>query len=334
MDDVIHSKADRLVVPRQRWGMPYQEVNPRREQHDDRRPPPRRYLRRPAGPNEPRNIFVVPRPAGWLRVVLPRPDRAKGQTTLPLWGSGMNRIGGSTYSRQPFRPQFEDLHEAGFDYAELDLSWLRIDPNDLRREAFGLAEILPVETAHLPPPRFSKDHLNEIRGFLQAIVAVGCRTFNVHLVESRFVSGVPLDRKVPWLADLVDAARAAGATVTLENLDEDIATLRAVFDAIPHLQFCLDIGHASLDGITDRPVRMLEAFAPRLGLVHAHDNRGGHGEAGDLHLPFGRGGIPLESILRAVRRSGFGGPATLELFSGTREEKTESLRKARAWLGP
>ncbi len=246
----------------------------------------------------------------------------------------MVRIGGSTYSRQPFRPQFEELRTAGFDYAELDLTWLRIDANDLRRQAFGLAGILPVETAHLPPPRFSKDHLNEIRGFVDALVPVGGRIFNVHLMESRFVSAVPFDRKVPWLADLVDAARTAGATVTLENLDEDIATLQAVFDSIPHLRFCLDIGHASLDGITDRPYRLLEAFAPRLGLVHAHDNRGGHGEAGDLHLPFGHGAIPLEPILRAVRRSGFGGPVTLELFSGTRDVKAESVAKARAWLGP
>jgi len=245
----------------------------------------------------------------------------------------MVRIGGSTYSRQPFRPQFEGLRDAGFDYAEIDLSWLRIDPNDLRREVVGLAEILPVETAHLPPPRFSKAHLNEIRGFLDAVGPAGVRTFNVHLAESRFVAAVPLDRKVPWLADLVDAAQTAGATVTLENLDEDLATLRGVFDAIPPLRFCLDVGHASLDGITDRPYRLLEAFAPRLGLVHAHDNRGGHGEAGDLHLPFGRGGIPLEAILRAVRRAGFDGPVTLELFSGTRDEKAESVRKARAWLG-
>ncbi len=69
-----------------------------------------------------------------------------------------------------------------------------------------------------------------------------------------------------------------------------------------------------------------------LALVHAHDNRQGHGEAGDLHLPFGKGTVDVERIICAVRDRGFRGPVTLELFSGTREEKAASLAKARAWL--
>jgi len=35
-----------------------------------------------------------------------------------------------------------------------------------------------------------------------------------------------------------------------------------------------------------------------------------------------------------VRDRGFRGPVTLELFSGTKEEKADSLAKARAWLSP
>ena len=245
----------------------------------------------------------------------------------------MNRIGGSTYSRQPFRGQFEELHDAGFDYAELDLTWLHVSPDDLRREAFAFADLLPIETAHLPPPRYSKDHLAEFRGFLSAVVPVGCRIFNVHLAESRFVPRVPLDRKVAWLGELVDAARDMAATITLENLDEDVATLQTVFDAIPSLRFCLDVGHANLDGFTDRPYRLLGAFASRLGLVHAHDNKGGHGEAGDLHLPFGRGGIDLGRIFSALRRTGFEGHVTLEIFQGGPEEKRASLEAARQFLG-
>ena len=245
----------------------------------------------------------------------------------------MHRVGGSTYSRQPFRPQFDQLRDLGFDYAEIDLTWVRANPDDLRREAFGLADLLRIETAHLPPPRYSKSHLDEFRGFLAALVPVGCRVFNVHLVESRFVAAVPLDRKIPWLRELVDAASGMDALVTLENLDESIDTLHAVFDAVPALRFCLDVGHASLDGSAEQPFRLLDAFGSRLALVHAHDNRQGHGEAADLHLPFGRGTIQLEPILRGVSRRGFDGPVTIELFTGTREEKADSLARARAWLG-
>ena len=245
----------------------------------------------------------------------------------------MVTIGGSTYSRRPFRLQFEELRAAGFDYAELDLTWLRMNPDELRREAFGLTGILPIETAHLPPPRYSKAHLAEFRGFLAAVVPVECRIFNVHLAESRFVPAVPLDRKIAWLGELADAAGEAGATITLENLDEDLDTLRAVLDAIPRLQFCLDIGHANLDGFTDRPYRLLGAFASRLGLVHAHDNKGGHGEAGDLHLPLGRCGIDLARTFSELKRSGYGGHVTLEIFQGGPEDKRASLEATRQFLG-
>lgn len=244
----------------------------------------------------------------------------------------MARFGGSTYSRQPFRPQFEALRAAGFDYAELDLTWLRVNPDDLRREAFGLSELLAVDTAHLPPPKFTKAHLEEFRAFLSAVAPVGCRIFNVHLAESRFGGPVPIARKIPWLRDLVDTARGSHVDVTLENLDETPETLRTVLDAIPDLGFCLDIGHANLDGFTDRPFRLLEAFGPRLRLVHAHDNRGGHGEAGDLHLPFGKGGIDFARTFAALKQSGFDGHVTLEIFRGGPEDRRASLEAARRLL--
>ncbi len=244
----------------------------------------------------------------------------------------MVRLGGSTYSRQPFRPQFEGLRAAGFDYAELDLTWLRVNPDDLRREAFALADLLPIETAHLPPPKFTKAHLEEFRGMLRAVAPVGCRVFNVHLAESRFVPAVPLDRKIAWLRDLVTAAGEARALVTLENLDESVDTLRFVLDAVRDLRFCLDVGHANLGGFTDRPYRLLEAFAPRLGLVHAHDNKGGRGEAGDLHLPFGQGGIDLAKTFAALKQRGFDGHVTLEIFQGRPEDRRASLETARRLL--
>ena len=64
----------------------------------------------------------------------------------------MVRIGGSTYSKRPFEPQVRELKEAGFDYVELDLAWIEAGPK-LEQDAMALSEILPIETAHLPPSR-------------------------------------------------------------------------------------------------------------------------------------------------------------------------------------
>ena len=248
-------------------------------------------------------------------------------------GPAMVRIGGSTYSKRPFLPQLRELREAGFDCWEIDLTWLEAGPK-LEREALALSEILPIETAHLPPSRFTTQDQERFRRFLDYTALAGPRIFNMHLLPSRSARGVPLDARTSWLAELVDAAHSRGLTVTLENLDEGPSVLADVLARVPRLKACLDIGHASLDGQRERPLEFLSRLGDRLALVHAHDNRQGHGEAGDLHLPFGRGTIALEPILRAVRGSGFDGHVTLEFFGATKEEKAESLAKARAWLGP
>ena len=243
----------------------------------------------------------------------------------------MVRIGGSTYSKRPFEPQVRELEEAGVDYWEFDLSWIDPTPR-LQAEATAVAGILPAETAHLPPPRFTKDDQARFQKFLDIAAPAGPRIFNVHLMPAKAAAGIPLDVRTAWLGELVDAAHSRGLTITLENVEEPLSILAEVFTRIPRMKACLDIGHASLDGDNERPFQLLSLIRDRLALVHAHDNRQGHGEAGDLHLPFGRGTIGLETILRSVRDSGFDGHVTLELFTGTREEKTESAVRARAWL--
>ncbi len=243
----------------------------------------------------------------------------------------MVRIGGSVYSRRPLPPQVRELRETGFDAWEIDLTWLEPGPK-LEQEALALSQVLPIGTAHLPPSRFTREDQGRFQRFLDYTALAGPKVFNVHLLPARSARGVPLDARTAWLAELVDAARSRGLTITLENLDETIPVLAEVFSRLPRIHACLDVGHASLDGQGQRPLEIASLIGDRLALVHAHDNRQGHGEAGDLHLPFGRGTIPLESILRGVRRAGFDGHVTLEFFTGTREEKAASLAKARVWL--
>src|SRR5207247_442978 len=71
----------------------------------------------------------------------------------------------------------------------------------------------------------------------------------------------------------------------------------------------------------------LAALADRLGLAHLHDNHGGHGEAGDEHLPFGHGPIDLARDVTALKARGYGGPPTLEIFKGTADDRRARLPK-------
>lgn len=241
------------------------------------------------------------------------------------------RIGGSTYSKEPFPRQVAELRESGFDYAELDLTWVTLDPTKLREEATDLAKRLPLETAHLPPSRFTHADLARCVGFIDALAPVGARIFNAHFLEARASPRVAPEAKTSWLADFVRAATDRDVTVTLENVDEPPDLLRRTLDAIPALRACVDVGHAHLDGRADGARAYLDLLGDRLELVHVHDNHGGHGEPGDEHMPFGQGTIDLERDVRALRAAGYDGRVTLEIFKGTPDDRRACLRKMRRW---
>lgn len=241
------------------------------------------------------------------------------------------RIGASTYSKEPFARQVDELREAGFDYAEFDLTWVTSEPAKLREEATELAKKIPLETAHLPSSRFHAADLARFVGFMDALAPIGTRAFNAHFLEERSSPRITPEVKIAWLADLVRAGTDRGVVVTLENVDEPPEVLRRVLDAIPNLRFCLDVGHAHLDRRVDGGREYLERLGDRLGLAHVHDNHGGHGQKGDEHLAFGQGTIDLERDVRAIRASGYDGQATLEIFKGTADDKKACLRKMRRW---
>ncbi|TLZ46109.1 MAG: sugar phosphate isomerase/epimerase [Methanobacteriota archaeon] len=241
------------------------------------------------------------------------------------------RIGGSTYSREPFPKQVDELRESGFDYAELDLTWLSWEPAKLQAEAETLGKRLPLLTAHLAPSQFHDADLARFVGQIDALEPVGTRIFNVHFMEARSAPRISPEAKTSWLRDLVKAATDREVTVTLENVDETPEVLRKVLDAVPDLRSCLDVGHAHLDKRTDGARTYLAALGDRIGLAHVHDNHGGHGESGDEHLPFGQGTIDLERDVRALKARGYEGHATLEIFKGTPDDKKACLRKMRRW---
>jgi sugar phosphate isomerase/epimerase len=241
------------------------------------------------------------------------------------------RIGASTYSREPFPKQVDEVREAGFDYAELDLTWVTWDPARLRSEAEALAKHLPLPTAHLPPSQFHQADLARFVGFMDALAPLGTKVFNAHFLEARSAPRISAPTKTSWLSDLVRAATDRDVVVTLENVDEPPEVLRKVLDAIPNLRYCLDVGHAHLDKRTDGARTYLAALGDRLGLAHIHDNHGGPGEAGDEHLPFGQGTIDLERDVTALKDRRYDGYATLEIFKGIPDDKKACLRKMRRW---
>src|SRR6266480_2962546 len=111
------------------------------------------------------------------------------------------RIGDSTYSREPFLKQIDEIREAGFDYAELDLTWITWEPEKLQAEAAVLAKRIPL----LTPPQFHQADLARFVGFMDALAPVGTEVFNAHFLEARSAPRIAAGAKTSWLSDLVDA---------------------------------------------------------------------------------------------------------------------------------
>lgn len=103
----------------------------------------------------------------------------------------------------------------------------------------------------------------------------------------------------------------------LMNVDTFLCSLAhagRVIESVNHSRFglFLDVWHIWEDA--DAPA-LIEKYGDKIFGVHVNDWRDPRA-FGDRHLP-GEGVIPLVALLKAIRKTGYGGAYTLEIFSET-----------------
>jgi sugar phosphate isomerase/epimerase len=159
--------------------------------------------------------------------------------------------------------------------------------------------------------------VSELRLCLDIFAQVGVRYMNVHpdryapMHDHTFL----VKRNIQILSDLIDYGRKVGVGIMLENLPGEFNTpnqLADLLDPLPDLGMHLDIGHANLQVPTNQTEPILARFQHRVRHVHLHDNNGGRD---DLHLPLGSGKLNTVRCLGALKRSGYNGTITLEVFT-------------------
>jgi sugar phosphate isomerase/epimerase len=246
----------------------------------------------------------------------------------------------------PGRPVVDELRAiagAGFDFVDLTLeppsAW-PVDAAELARVVRELGvHVVGHTSPHLPiASAFDslRDRVHEIlRECFGVFAEVGATVVNVH--PDSMPTVIPRDavvaRNAEAVASLAEDAEDAGVRLMVENMGRSFATpeeLRPLFGAAPAAGFHLDVGHAHLGRRPEEPNRtaaLLDAFGDRLAHVHVHDNLG----VDDLHLPLGAGSIDWPEIARALRRSGYDGTVTLEIFSREPAQVETSRRKWQGW---
>ena len=241
----------------------------------------------------------------------------------------------------PLEDELRRVAEGGFDFVDLTLeppgAW-PCEPDEIRRLLADLGLGIVGHTAYYLPIASPFAELQSqahavLLATLDALAAAGASVVNVH--PDPVTRLFPLDDVRAWNAEAIAAlseqASERGVTLVVENLGRSfgrVEDLRAIFERAPRAGFHLDVAHAHLgrdDGEPNRTRALLDAFGDRLAHVHASDNLGNE----DLHLPLGAGTIDWPDIVAALKRTGWNGTVTLEVFSG---EPAQLELSRRLWL--
>jgi sugar phosphate isomerase/epimerase len=236
-------------------------------------------------------------------------------------------IGTMNHPAEDVIKEIEWIADMGFEFVDLTLEppaaavW-NVDPKEIRAalETHNLpvvghtAYYLPIAS---PFESIRRAAVEELKRCAEAFGIIGAKWMNIHpdrnapMHEKSFI----IERNLQSLREINKTARDFGLGLMIENLPGHYNTvhqLAPLLDAMPDLGFHLDIGHANLIVEHNSADELINTFGPRLRHAHFHDNKGGDK---DLHMPLGTGNIDFRRHIRALRKQGFDGTITLEVFT-------------------
>ncbi len=252
------------------------------------------------------------------------------------------QVGAMNHPMRDTVSQIRAFAAAGFDFLDLTLEpdhafAATLDVAAVRKalDETGLGIVghtawyLPIAS---PFPELRKAALAELELDLDVFHRLGATRMNVHPDRGASLSPADwtIERNADALESLAVAAAPRGGQVMVENMPTMFGRLdglRRLFDRVPTLGFHLDVGHANLNVPRNATPDLLDAFSDRLAHAHFSDNKGGDW---DLHLPLGAGLIDWTDIVKDLKRHGYDGTITLEIFNDDPEYLYYSARKLRA----
>ena len=181
-------------------------------------------------------------------------------------------------------------------------------------------------------PSVRKFHMDRSKAYLDMGVTLGATNYLLVIGEYIWQKEV-IPPEVQWewavegLKELGESASDRGLEIVLELEPFDMSLLKTVEDmarflddvAVPSVKANIDISHLLLSGTAPEKLELLRG---RAGHVHISDCDGKkHGD-----LPPGRGVVPFEPYLEAIRRLDFEGAVSVEL------EYAPDPSKIREWV--
>lgn len=256
------------------------------------------------------------------------------------------RYGAMNFPVRPLLEELESLAALGFDFLELAMdppaahhATIRFQKDDLlaalARHGMRLVCHLPtfVSLADLTDG-IRQASLAEVLAALETAAALGAEKIVAHPAAisgmGALVPEVARRHALESLAIIDARAAELGVCLCLENMfprarfGVEADEFRDILGRFPALKLTLDTGHAHIGCPGGRRImEFVESFAERIGHIHVSDNLGQE----DNHLPIGAGTIPFPKIIASLKRSGYNGTVTFEVFTPDREYLWLSRRK-------
>jgi sugar phosphate isomerase/epimerase len=218
--------------------------------------------------------------------------------------------------------EIEDLKALGFQFAEISIPnpaarhmWWESGIKNTSEDGFFLLAHGPLEDSSQDDLRYLRDHyLPTLTATVDTASRMRIKYLTIHFsVDKELMSEPQLAEKIRALRELVEYAHRDGVVIGLENVTESASDLEPVLDTVPGLSLALDVGHAQLGSPVNKSFEIVKRLGSAIRHLHVHDNRGGVGQADDLHLPVGEGIIEFPGILRAIMDLDYRGTMTLEM---------------------
>ncbi|MEA2553392.1 MAG: hypothetical protein QOJ65_1568 [Fimbriimonadaceae bacterium] len=237
------------------------------------------------------------------------------------------QIGAMNHPGRDPTEEIRAFSSLGLDFIDLTIEppcaapW-RLDPKAIRRALDDLGMGVVGHTAFYLPIASSFDSLrcaavDELKHCIDLFAEIGSKWMNLHpdprapFHERQFV----IKQNIASMRELIEHGRPQGVGVMVENIPGEFnnaKNLGDLLDPVPDLGLHLDIGHCNLLVPANTSGEILAKYGQRLKHVHIHDNNGG---AADLHLPLGVGSMDVPKEVGLLKRTGYDGTITLEVFA-------------------
>ena len=251
-------------------------------------------------------------------------------------------IGAMNNPNKTLIPQINHFAEIGFQFLDLTAEWPEATPEILLRKEKAIKDALstskmPVvgHTAWFfpythPYESVRRQALEELKRSFDVLARFGVKSISIHPDVLHFVYKNReqfLSHFFESIGELEEHAEGLGVALLFEAYDENSLSteeLAELFKKFPKIGFHLDVGHANLDKPKGaRIFEFIRLFGKKIAHVHASDNDG----SGDQHLPIGAGKIKWSEVCSSLKKAGYDGTVTLEVFSQDLEYLEISKKK-------